>query len=317
MLLETNSKLKIKENNIKRAVLIPLSKLKFHENNHALFQKRTESYLNLLTENIQKFGLLTPITVKEIEGGFYKILGGENRTIAVSRLNWIEIPAYIENPPSQKAETARMIYLNYDSRPRPFSERVNAYSHYCPGFFQARKYSDKSLREISKETSIPFSTLKKDLKRIRSGTVSQEITQERLIKIWEKKKILHLRVNFIDTGHGEFIIHISGKNINYEFGPDKFKTVLRQAVEAGESDHFSKEYRPENQERAKEIRDLRKRAGLTQSKMARKVELSQSYYAELETGKYRCSESQYKAIYTACIEAMDEDIEELKLKKII
>ena len=53
--------------------------------------------LKLLAELISLCGLLNPITVEEIGGGYYLLLAGERRLEACKLLGWKEIDAHIIN----------------------------------------------------------------------------------------------------------------------------------------------------------------------------------------------------------------------------
>ena len=53
--------------------------------------------LKLLAEIIQICGLLNPITVIQLENGYYLLVAGERRLEACKLLGWKEIDAHIIN----------------------------------------------------------------------------------------------------------------------------------------------------------------------------------------------------------------------------
>ncbi|EMO32208.1 hypothetical protein LEP1GSC175_0734 [Leptospira santarosai str. HAI821] len=52
------------------------------------------------------------------------------------------------------------------------------------------------------------------MKKIRNGSTKEETIQS-LIELWAKKKIKGLRVNLCGLADDNFILKISGRNLNY------------------------------------------------------------------------------------------------------
>ncbi|MDI7226957.1 ParB N-terminal domain-containing protein, partial [Leptospira santarosai] len=71
---------------------IPIHKIRYHEKNEELFQRRNPEYIRELANNIQKEGLHEPISVKyDTKNDNYLCLSGEHRIEAVKLLKWTEI----------------------------------------------------------------------------------------------------------------------------------------------------------------------------------------------------------------------------------
>lgn len=162
------------------------------------------------------------------------------------------------------------------------------------------KITIKRLKEISRKIGLAVATLKSDLKKIRNGSTKDETIQV-LIELWEKKKIKGLRVNLCGLPDDNFILKVSGRNLNYEW-KGKFKTVVKESIEAAKSEYFNKNFKNENLETAERIKQLRKDAGLTQFQLSQALGYSQSYFAELETGKWQCSNNLFESIAIFCQE---------------
>ncbi|TGJ99916.1 chromosome partitioning protein [Leptospira langatensis] len=280
---------------------IPLKALKPHPKNQVLFPPKSVEFIRSLADDINRHGLQEPISVRVVDRGEYLILSGENRFKAVTLLGWDDIDAHIVDPDD---ELAYLISRNIGRRQTGYSGRVNIYTAYCPDFFQGKKVQNDRLVEVSKKTMIPLATLKSDLKKIRLGAGVKDITMDQLKELWSKKKLKGLRLNLSDMGNGNFLLQVTGKNTEYQWGPGTFREVVRQSAEAAQSKYFDKNFRPENMALAEKIKELRKAAGLTQFQLAQKLGYSQSYFAELEGGKWECSGTLFDDIFRICEERM-------------
>ncbi|WP_257588180.1 helix-turn-helix domain-containing protein [Leptospira sp. id769339] len=107
-------------------------------------------------------------------------------------------------------------------------------------------------------------------------------------------------------GANGFEVQVHGKNVEYKFGPGPFKKVVREAADAAESVWFEKNYKQANLETAGRIRDLRKESKLTQLQLAQLLGYSQSYFAELEGGKWECSKTLLNDICQICEEYIEK-----------
>ncbi|EMO31647.1 ParB-like protein [Leptospira santarosai str. HAI821] len=277
---------------------IPIHKIRYHEKNEELFQRRNPEYIRELANNIQKEGLHEPISVKyDTKNDNYLCLSGEHRIEAVKLLKWTEIPGYKVDP---EDELSYLIRRNTIKKQLGHKTRMRIYKEYCPEFLICEKITITKLKEISSKTGITVATLKSDLKKIRNGSTKEETIQS-LIELWAKKKIKGLRVNLCGLADDNFILKISGRNLNYEW-KGKFKTIVRECIEAAKSEYFNKNFKNENLEIAKRIKQLRTDACLTQFQLSQALGYSQSYFAELETGKWQCSNELFDSIAIFCQE---------------
>ena len=68
-----------------------------------------EERLEELAESIKEHGLLQPLTVRELDGGFYQIIAGERRWRAARMAGLSEIPVYIIEADDQKASILALV----------------------------------------------------------------------------------------------------------------------------------------------------------------------------------------------------------------
>ncbi|MCG6195636.1 ParB N-terminal domain-containing protein [Leptospira sp. FAT2] len=279
-------------------VKVLLEKIQFHPKNEKIFRPKTEEFIRRLAENIKRNGLHEPISLQKIpDSDLYLCLSGEHRIKAVKLLGWVAIDAYIVSPEDPVSYIAEK---NYGKGQYHFKDRLLTYREFCPEFFTGTKIVLERLNEISKKTGILLSTLKGDLKKIRKGS-NKEDSIEILHELWAKKKIRNLRINLADQGNGKFLLKVHGKNLNYEWR-GAFKEVVCECAKAARSKYFDKNFKSENEETASRIKALRKEAGLTQFQLAQGLGYSQSYFAELEGGKWECSEALFEQIALFCQE---------------
>ncbi|TGM87935.1 chromosome partitioning protein [Leptospira licerasiae] len=283
------------------AVSLPLSSLFFHPKNEELFGTKSEETVSSLATDIQVNGLQEPISVKPMPGNRYLVLSGETRVRAIRLLGWEMCPGYLVSP---KDDLSYLISRNAGRLQLVFSMRLRIYKEVCPEFYEGKKVSLKHFTAISRKTRISTATLKSDLKKIRKG-VARDITIEQLRDLWDKKRIKNVRINVSDMGVNGFELQVHGKNVEYKFGPGPFKKVVREAAEAAESVWFEKNYKQANLETAGRIRELRKEAKLTQLQLAQLLGYSQSYFAELEGGKWECSKTLLNDICQICEEYIE------------
>lgn len=279
---------------------IPIHKIRYHEKNKELFEKRKPEYIRELANNIQKEGLHEPVSVKyDFQNNNYLCLSGEHRIEAVKLLGWTEIDGYKVDP---EDELSYLIRRNTLKKQLGHKTRIRIYKECYPEFLTCEKITIKRLKEISRKIGLAVATLKSDLKKIRNGSTKDETIQV-LIELWEKKKIKGLRVNLCGLPDDNFILKVSGRNLNYEW-KGKFKTVVKESIEAAKSEYFNKNFKNENLETAERIKQLRKDAGLTQFQLSQALGYSQSYFAELETGKWQCSNNLFESIAIFCQETI-------------
>ncbi|EMN89888.1 ParB N-terminal domain-containing protein [Leptospira weilii] len=277
---------------------IPIHKIKYHEKNKELFERREQEYIRELANNIQQEGLHEPISVKyDFQNDDYLCLSGEHRIEAVKLLGWTQIDGYKVNP---EDELSYLIRRNTLKKQLGHKTRVKIYKEFCPEFLTCEKITITRLNEISSKTGIAVATLKSDLKKIRNGSTKDETIQT-VIELWTKKKIKGLRVNLSGLSDENFILQVSGRNLNYEWR-GKFKTVVKECIDAAKSEYFNKTFKNENLETAERIKKLRQAAGLTQFQLSQALGYSQSYLAEIESGKWKCSNNLFESIALFCQE---------------
>ncbi|WP_061222911.1 ParB N-terminal domain-containing protein [Leptospira weilii] len=277
---------------------IPIHKIKYHEKNKELFERREPEYIRELANNIQQEGLHEPISVKyDFRNDDYLCLSGEHRIEAVRLLGWTQIDGYKVNP---EDELSYLIRRNTLKKQLGHKTRIKIYKEFCPEFLTCEKITITRLNEISSKTGIAVATLKSDLKKIRNGSTKDETIQT-IIELWAKKKIKGLRVNLSGLSDENFILQVSGRNLNYEWR-GKFKTVVKECIDAAKSEYFNKTFKNENLETAERIKKLRKDAGLTQFQLSQALGYSQSYLAEIESGKWKCSNNLFESIALFCQE---------------
>ncbi|UPY81102.1 ParB N-terminal domain-containing protein (plasmid) [Leptospira weilii] len=277
---------------------IPIHKIKYHEKNKELFEKREPEYIRELANNIQQEGLHEPISVKyDFRNDDYLCLSGEHRIEAVRLLGWTQIDGYKVNPDD---ELSYLIRRNTLKKQLGHKTRIKIYKEFCPEFLTCEKITITRLNEISSKTGIAVATLKSDLKKIRNGSTKDETIQT-VIELWTKKKIKGLRVNLSGLSDENFILQVSGRNLNYEWR-GKFKTVVKECIDAAKSEYFNKTFKNENLETAERIKKLRQAAGLTQFQLSQALGYSQSYLAEIESGKWKCSNNLFESIALFCQE---------------
>ena len=84
---------------------VPVAAIVAGDNDRKRFD---EDALDRLAATIADHGLLQPITVRPVDGGF-EIVAGERRFRAVSRLGWANIPAIVRNLDDDAAGTAMLV----------------------------------------------------------------------------------------------------------------------------------------------------------------------------------------------------------------
>ncbi|TGK41251.1 ParB N-terminal domain-containing protein [Leptospira andrefontaineae] len=283
-------------------VALPLNSLYFHPKNEELFGIKSEETITSLAEDIRINGLQEPISVKPTPGNKYMVLSGETRVRAIRLLGWEMCPGYLVSP---KDELSYLISRNAGRIQLVFNMRLRIYKEVCPEFYEGKKITLNRLVAISRKTRISTATLKSDLKKIRKGA-AHDLTIEQLRELWDKKRIKNVRINVSDMGANGFELQVHGKNIEYKFGPGTFKKVVREAAEAAQSVWFEKNYKEANLETAGRIKELRKEAKLTQLQLAQLLGYSQSYFAELEGGKWECTNALLNDICQVCEEYIEK-----------
>ncbi|AXR66584.1 helix-turn-helix domain-containing protein [Leptospira mayottensis] len=277
---------------------IPIHKIRYHEKNNELFQKRKPEYIRELSSNIQKEGLHEPISVKyDFQNDNYLCLSGEHRVEAVKRLGWTEISGYKVNP---EDELSYLIRRNILKPHIGHKARLRVYKIYCPEILNLKFTNKNKIEEVSKKLSLSLQTIQSDLKKFHNQN-SEVVNLEELETLWSKKRIKNLRINLSGLSNGNYLLNVSGKNLSYEW-VGKLRNIIHESAKAARSVWYDKNFKEENLEAAQQIRQLRIDAGLTQFQLSQALGYSQSYLAELESGKWQCSENLFESIASYCYE---------------
>lgn len=277
---------------------IPIDKIRYHEKNKELFEKRKPEYIRELSYNILKEGLHEPVSVKyDFQNNNYLCLSGEHRIEAVKLLGWTEIDGYKVSPVD---ELGYLIRRNILKPNIGHKTRVRVYKVYCPEILSLKLLNKKRIEEVSKKLSLSKHTIQSDLKKFHSQE-SKEVNLEELETLWSKKRIKNLKINLSGLTNGNYLLNVSGKNLSYEW-VGKLRNIINESAQAAKSVWYDKNFKEENLETAKQIKQLRIDAGLTQFQLSQALGYSQSYLAELESGKWECSENLYEAIANYCYE---------------
>jgi ParB-like chromosome segregation protein Spo0J len=272
-------------------IQVSIEDLIFHPEN-SVFKAKSDEFIKLLAKDIETHGLKEPIEINERN----MILSGENRVKAHKLLGRTSILCQIVKVEN---ELEYIISRNVGRRQIAFNDRVLIYRKVFPKIFSLKKVFGSEIQELSKRLLIPKKTLESDFTKIRNGNV-KAVSIEELKNKWEKNNLKGLKVSIIDMGNNWFLLKVSGKKIEYEFGPGPYKKVIKDAFDASESDLFKRE----NFEKGNlnlEIKKLRVEAGLTQFQLGQKIGYSQSYIAEFESGRWEVTNELYEQIREICL----------------
>lgn len=105
-------------------VEIEIERLKAFRNHP--FQVRDDDNLEKLKESIKMYGILTPLLVRPIKDGTYKIISGHRRKRAAALLGYRKIPVLIQ-PMSYEDAVVKMVDTNLHREHISFSEKAFAY----------------------------------------------------------------------------------------------------------------------------------------------------------------------------------------------
>ena len=87
--------------------LLPISKIEPRQDQPRRFFD--EAQLAELAESIKEHGVIQPITVREIDGGYYQIIAGERRWRAARLAGLFEIPAKVIEADDRTAMVLAMV----------------------------------------------------------------------------------------------------------------------------------------------------------------------------------------------------------------
>lgn len=100
----------------------------FHKHTFRLYEGKR---LDDMVENVQEYGVVTPIIVRPIDDGKYEILSGHNRANAAKISGLVKIPAIIKEGLTDDEATLLVIKLNFNQRgftDLTYHDRINAIS---------------------------------------------------------------------------------------------------------------------------------------------------------------------------------------------
>lgn len=86
--------------------------------------RKVEEDMDLLIENIRKFGLLEPITVFKKDNNTYELLAGQRRLMAVKKLGWKKVPAMIRDKPVDDVQAKAISFVENEVRSNMVNQDV-------------------------------------------------------------------------------------------------------------------------------------------------------------------------------------------------
>jgi DNA-binding XRE family transcriptional regulator len=283
---------------------VRISDLIKHRNQDELgFSRNAEAVITALVEDIRRNGLLdAPFVRMNVAAGGWEIVSGHKRTEACRRLGWEFIEVREKDDLDQAATDLLHVTSNTARANVTFSQRVAIYQRYAPDFFKSKRIARKRANEVSALLAINPNTILKDIQRIRNPE-QEAITVEKVSKAWNSKNRGHVRLNVVEADAG-YIVFASGKNFQYQSGPDELHKALWDSYKKATSTYFDREFKRGNISAGTEIRKIRTQLKLTQIRMAERLGVSQSYYAEIEAGKYDAA----KELLEACQLMLSEEV---------
>jgi len=99
--------------------------------------------MNILADSISENGILTPVTIREVNNNMYEMLSGHRRLYAAKKAGLLKIPAYIKNVTDDEA-TIVMVDSNLQREKLLPSEKAFAY-----------KMRYEAMKHQGKKTSSP------------------------------------------------------------------------------------------------------------------------------------------------------------------
>ena len=150
---------------------IPIHRLRVSDQNVRRTNEKTtcETNLNTLTANIKQYGLLNPLTVRQMahppnsdstdenhDNTYYEVLAGQRRLRALQNLNWSSVPCRVL--PCKDDETASMISFAENIQRLPMTMHDK-----CVYIYKLYKLHNENLKVVSKLTNLSVLTLKRYL----------------------------------------------------------------------------------------------------------------------------------------------------------
>lgn len=209
-----------------------------------------------------------------------QILSGHRRIRAIRSLKWSEVECRIFTGSDEDAFRL-LITQNTGRRQVGRNIRMRIYKKAFPEILDPdQKWNETRVKPIADYLEVSIHTILKDIRSIHAP----KVTIDKIRTAWNNKKGF-ARINQVDRGDGNWIIIVSGKNYQYEFGPGELEKVQLDCYKKATSKHFASRM-GESSAAAIALQKLRKKMGVSQTSMAIHLGISQSYLAELEAGKY-------------------------------
>lgn len=118
--------------------------------------RKVQEGIDELATNIEKNGLINPITVFKTNGK-YELLAGQRRFLAVTKLGWTTIPAYIIEKPKDPIRAKAISFSeNFMRKPMVDPDLIDA----CVDFYH--KYG--TMTAAAKELGLPYPEVRKFIK---------------------------------------------------------------------------------------------------------------------------------------------------------
>ena len=126
--------------------------------------------IDVIKNNLKKFGQLTPITIFE-ENGKYELITGQRRLNAAEALGWTEIRAEVIEKPKDELMSKAISFLENEIREKMSqTDVINA----CNEFY----YKYGTIKAVSEELALPYELVNNAVKLPRCPTEVKEAVKE-------------------------------------------------------------------------------------------------------------------------------------------
>jgi len=129
---------------------IEISKLLEHEENKEYFDDLIGIEFEELKDSISRMGIIDPLTVKEVENGFYKIISGNQRYRAAKEIGLSKLPCIVKKFKNIEEEVTCMVDANIRRRQLTTSQKAKAlYMLYKKTSGRNKKEKIKKISKVS------------------------------------------------------------------------------------------------------------------------------------------------------------------------
>ncbi|MBP8689563.1 ParB/RepB/Spo0J family partition protein, partial [Patescibacteria group bacterium] len=218
---KTNVKEKIKENSSARVLKIPILDIFLNPKQ----PRRTfdSESLKSLADSIKQYGVLQPLVVTKVEGG-YELIAGERRLRASRIAGLTEVPAIIQEN-------------DYDDQRKLELALIEN--------IQREDLNDIDQAEAYKELMESFGLSQEDIAQKIGISRSAVANKIRLLKLPEEI-IADIRSGVIDSGHAKLLLSLE----NTELQLNMWRKIKEQGLTVRELDSVVKKARPDKKWRS-------------------------------------------------------------------